>query len=281
VDRHITIRFYSVGKSLPQGPSLREVFEEIFAKDIPEREVRLATGLSARLERFELEGNDFTGEFTRIQSTNFLSEVHVDGTRSLSIGTPLGHGVAFRFRQVDHVFAVQYDTRVLSPGRMFAYLRAMRGDASFDYRPKVDESNWLRMQQNPLRKLAITIASPDHLGAIENAGAAVGDSIRLLGEAYSAPFVTIELGMGRRNGELSAATKEMASQVFALFANDQADVRKMKAVSETEAGERNDEINLIDEILSEKDELALPDNDPDRNYEVRRNFLRDKMHGHG
>lgn len=282
MENKITIRFYEVGKLRPNGPTLKSVLEKI--RDLGDQEVReanVSADCRVRLERLEVDGDDIAGEFTRAQTANLPSEVHAQGVRKLSVNGPLGHGIAFRFRTTDHTLAIQYDTRVLSPSRIFSYLLSMQRDAAFEVLPCMNHTAWRRMEQRPLKKLIISIASPSDLADIENAGAAASESFRLLGDAYQTPHIKIEMGMGHRKGALAEGAKDMARQVFDLFRSGDADLRGLRAVTETEPGVPNDEINLIDEILCVRDELDLPDNDPDRSYMIRRDWLKLKMQDHG
>ena len=139
---------------------------------------------------------------------------------------------------------------------------------------------WARMDQHPLRKLTIGIASPSDLANIENAGSSVADSFRRMGEAYEAPSITVELSMGHRKGSLGEFAKGAARQIHNLFQQDEVDLRKLGVTVETEEGAPNDEINLIEEILARKSELDFPDNDPERSYQLRRDWLIEQMPNH-
>ena len=281
MDKRVTVRFYDVERFNPNGPRLQSVLEEIINSRGPQaREMTLSGNVTIRLERLET-GNDYvTGEFTRVQNTNYPSEVHADGVDALPVDGRLGHGIAFRFRPSDSVLAVQYDPRIISPSRINSYILATQSDAAFLFRPRMNEDSWKRFAQHPVRKITIGIASPADLANIEDAGASVGEAIRNMGEAYEAPSITVELGMGRRNGSLSEATKDMMLQLFNMFRDDKLDLRKLRGVVETEDGIPNDEINLLDEVLSKKEEIELPDNDPDVSYKTRRDWLRTQLSSH-
>lgn len=272
------MRFYVVEKIHQNVPALPDVLEGIFGLgEAHARQATLMYGIIARLERLET-GPDFvTGEFTRLQNTNFPSEVHEDGVVPLSVDGPLGHGIVFRFRPSDSLLAIQYDPRILAPSRINAYLLEIRADATYIFRPRMNQDSWARMAQHPLRKLTLGVASPADLAEIEDAGASVADALRSMGEAYEAPSITVELGMGRRNGALGEATKEMARRFFEKFQQEEVDLRKLRGVVETEQGIPNDEINLLDEVLSKKEELDLPENDPEKSYQMRKSWLVGQM----
>lgn len=141
----------------------------------------------------------------------------------------------------------------------------------------MDVENWQKFQESPVRKLRIGIASPDHLGAIEQDGVSVAETFRRLGEAYSAPVITLELGMGNRKGSLGEATKGLAQAFWGLFQGGNADLRSLKASIKPNEDVPTEEINLIDEVLSDKAEAELPRNDPELNYEIRAGLLRQAL----
>jgi hypothetical protein len=279
-----TIRFYTVEKLNPaEGFTFKQSLEAIAA--IPShanRERQLTVGMTIRLERFEVDANEFTGEFTRVIQTGFPYDVRPNGVAPLNNGNrPLGDGIAFRFRPADHTLAIQYDTKIASPGRIVDYLMQMDGRGAFKITPKVDPENWRKFQDSPVRKLKVGIASPQHLEEIEDEGAPVYRAFQDLGEAYAAPEILIQMGMGHRKGALNEAVKGLAAQIFGMFTEGDADLRSLRGTVKIDGHERSEEINLIDEVISNKYEVDLPRNDPDRSYEVRRDFLKRKLREHG
>lgn len=276
----ITVRFYEVQKLQPQGPSLKTALETIAAKEHGKRQVQLGEGVVVRLERYSEDAGELEGEFTRVRREDFPYRVMSDGAKALDVEDPLGNGVAFRFRPHDHVLAIQYNALRVSPGRVADYLLQFDSRFAFDLTPKMNTMNWQKFNQFPVRKLKIAIASPQDLAAIENQAAAVRSAASDLGEAYGAPIVTIEMSMGHRKGALSTAVRTVANTFSGLFQGGEADVRTLKASVTSEEGEPAEEINLIDEVLSEKIEFPNPANDPDANYKVRREILKNALNSH-
>lgn len=115
---------------------------------------------------------------------------------------------------------------------------------------------------------------------LENEGVTGTQSIRALGNAYNAQSITVEIGMDGQKGALTEAVKAVVLQ-FNSFRTGETDLRALRATPRAEDGMREDEINLIDEILTVKDELELPDNDPVGSYRVRREWLKAQMRAHG
>lgn len=274
LDKNITIRFYRVERENQQTPLLRAALEGIAGIALSQRHHVVGSEFTVRLERLRVDGaTAIDGEFTRIQTTNFPSEVHDDGTHPLGVDAPLGHGMAFRFDVGASIIATQYDPRVISPGRMFDYIAGMWNGARYRLRPIVRNDMWDRFNRGPTRKVQIAMASPSNLGDLEGEAQAASEAARLLGDAYEAPMLNIELSMGRRRGALSEGVKNMVSSVLDAAALGTMDVRKLRATTYQGDGRPNDEIDLLEELLTVKDELALPDNNPNQSYEVRRAFL--------
>lgn len=281
MDKRITARFYDVYKMHPNVPNLKDVLQDIFDMgEAADRQATLRGNVTARLERLEITADYVAGEFTRVQNTNYPSEVHQDRVGALPVDGPLGHGIAFLFRLADSLLAIQYEPRILAPSRINSYVVDLRPNAVYDFQVRMSDDVWARMDQHPLRKLTIGIASPSDLANIENAGSSVADSFRLMGEAYEAPSITVELSMGHRKGSLGDIAKGAARQIHNLFQQDEVDLRKLGVTVETEEGMPNDEINLIEEILARKGELDFPNNDPERSYKLRRDWLIAQMPNH-
>lgn len=159
----------------------------------------------------------------------------------------------------------------------------MQSDARFAYsiKPKLDIQNWQKFNASPVRKLRIGIASPQNLGDIENAGATVKHSLQQLGEAYSAPVITIEIGMGNRKGSLGEIAKSAASAFAKLWEDGGADLRSLRGWVKEGKDIPSEELDLIDEVLSEKLEFPSPKNDPEKNYELRRDIVKNALQAHG
>lgn len=277
MDRSVTVRFYRVERPSRNTPRLLDVLQHIVALALPDRERTIRTDFDVRLEHMQPDGpNVVAGEFTRIQTTNFPSEVDGRGTHPLSVDNPLGHGIAFRFDHARSVLAIQYDVRVISPGRVFDYLKIMWPEASYRLRPLVRNDMWRRFNRGPVRKVEIAIASPSNLADIEGPDQAAFDAVRTLGGAYEAPILRVEMSMGRRNGALSDNVKTLARSLWEAASIGNVDIRAMNAVTEVVEGP-NDEINLLDELLSAQEVLPLPDRDPERSYAIRRQFLQHAM----
>jgi hypothetical protein len=266
--KSITVRFYEIGKLTQHGASLRQALQEIFGSGPPgDREVQLSEGFTCRLERLHTTAGFVSGEMLRVRTTDFPCEVLPQGTRRLGVDGPIGDGIAFRFRDADSRLAIQYDPRVVSPGRMFDYIAQWHGTPLFGFTPTMDDDAIARFRAQPLRKVKIKLATPRNLAAIEDAAAPAAIALRDLGEDYEAPIVTLELSMGHAKGHLAEGAKQM-TEGFLRMLGEGADVRSIVVTPDAGEGVDNEDINLLDQLLSDKDEIASPPNDPDAIYDV-------------
>ncbi len=268
MSKSFTTRFYLIGKKDKNGVAFKGALTSIFQKGNPgARHYQLAQGYICRLERLDLsEVGYISGSMTRLRHTDFPSEITDAGSVELNVSGPIGNSIVFRFREKDHTLAIQYDPRIISPGRFISYIEGFLSKEMFSMTPKLDAGALQRFRDSPLKKLQIKVASPTKLGNVDAPMQAVATSFSRLGQAYEAPIITLEMSMGHNKGALGQATKLMAEGFLTLIGmNDDVDVRTIKAMSEDIDG--NEPINLIDQVLSVKDDIVLKSNNPDDIYD--------------
>lgn len=277
----ISVRFYRVGKVSPHGPSLRTTLETIFGLGPPAaRERQLAGGFVCRLERLLPAPGYLAGEMMRIRETDLPCEVHPDGTRVLGVNVPLGDGVAFCYREADHTLAMQYDARVVSPGRFNSYMGQMHHPGQYTLEPVLDAEALARFHAQPLRKLKVKLARPQNLNALDDEMAAAGAAFQVLGDAYQAPVITLEMSMGHNKGQLAEGAKAMVAGFLAM-AGHNGDVRAISVTPDAGEGVQNEDINLLDSLLSEKGDVVPASDEPDAVYAATSAFVRMRLDGHG
>jgi hypothetical protein len=277
----ITVRFYQVGKMAQHGPSLRTVLQSIYDIGEPGLRQRQLSGIfTCRLERLTPTPGFLSGEMMRVRSSDWPCEVHPDGTRILGVGVPIGDGIAFCFRESDHMLAIQYDPKTLSPGRFNDYLGQVIPAGQFTFDPSIDPDALARFRAQPLRKVRVKLARPQNLGVLEDDMAAAGQAIRDLGEAYEAHVVTVEMSMGHARGQLSEGTKQMV-EGFLTMAGVNNDVRGIYVTPDAGEGETNEDINLLDTLLSIKGEVVPASEAPADVYAATSVFVRAQLDQHG
>ena len=279
MDKRVTFRFYKVTRQRRARMTFAEALTQIGnIRRRSDREAHLGTDFYARAEIISPERGAIVGEMTRIQRTNFPSEIDGDNRIPLRTQNPLGHGVVFRYLPASSDLGIQYDPRILSPGRFVQYVGAMLEDAFFDLEPIVRDDMWDKFRNAQVRKIDISIASPATLDRVDRGGAAPAvTSIRNMAEAYEAPKLRIEMSMGgRRNGALSESVKALVRYVRQQTIQDRVDVTKIKARIKS-GEERPEDVDLLDDILSVREELELHDRDPETNYNIKLTSLRGAM----
>lgn len=177
MDKRITFRFYKVVRERRARMAFGNALTEI--GNIPRRsgrEAHLGTDYYARAEIIAPERGAIVGEMTRIQKTNFPSEIDGDNRIPLQTRNPLGHGVVFRYLPGSGDLGIQYDPRVLSPGRFVQYVGEMLDDAFFELRPIIRNDMWDQFRQSIVRKISIAVASPQLITRVDRGGAAAAIS---------------------------------------------------------------------------------------------------------
>lgn len=276
----VTVRFYQIGKLTAHAPTLRVALSQIEALGQPgAREKQLAPGFKCRLERYVATAGYLTGEITRVRSDDFPSEVHPHGTTRLNVRVPIGEGIAFRYRERDHVLGIQYDPRIVSPGRFMDYINQLVPEAQFYAEPKADLTALAAFRARPLKKVRIKLARPQDLRDVEPPMQSAAKAFRSLGRDYAAPVVTLEMSVGHEDGSLSQDAKRMV-EGFIRRAGSRSDVKSVKIKPDNGPGEENREIDLLDALLSVRDTIESPSNKPDRNYDARRSIVERALRGH-
>ena len=277
----LSVRFYTVEKEHANGPTLREALELLNKiQKVSDRQVQVAAGMILRLERYETKGDELLGEFTRVKSTDFPSQVRDTGVYPLETEGSIGNGIAFRFRPRDSTLVMQYDRQIASQSKTFEYLKQQNHAAGFLMRTKLDEKAWQRFEKGQLRDFTVKIASPHNMPNIEHEGNSVSEAFRSFSKAYDAPIITIGFGMGHRKGGINSL-KEFARSIERLGESGDIDLRSLKAKVKADEDEPAEDINLMDQIFSDSIELDYPKNDPDENYSKRKETLEGLLKAHG
>lgn len=71
--------------------------------------------------------------------------------------------------------------------------------------------------------------------------------------------------MGQANGALKKAAHEFAKELLRKGDSGDIDLRSLKG----KGAEQAEEINLLEEVLTEKIQMDLPRNDPEASYKLR------------
>ena len=148
--------------------------------DKQKRQVQLAQDYTIRLEELEDDGADaVVGEFTRCQGTNFPAEIDGPNRKALT-AKGLGHSIVFRYNHKLGVLGIQYDPRVVSPGKVLEYLSFYNAAAIYKIEPRINAGAWKKFNSGQTRKLVMRIANPSDLKQVEGPGQAAAESMKAM-----------------------------------------------------------------------------------------------------
>lgn len=288
MDNSLTLKFFRVDKTYGHGISFEQALNGAFALGTPvQREKNINAGfpdpIIVRLEQLAANNdNDFiSGELIRKQIDNIPPEANDDGLVPIQLanGAGLGLSSAFRYHRPTRVLLIQANNQAVSAPRLNLYLNCVNQNAEFTFEPLARPDAWARFNQGLPRKLLLKIASPDHVADFQNEADTVGTGIANIGEALRGAYITIEVSMGRKRGNLLKGATERIIRAFSRADRDgQLDVKTLSASVSDEEG--TDVIDFLDEHLVVKDRLDLPDGDPAANYRLRADFLQNSFQQH-
>ena len=275
MEKNFTFRFYEVSRKDNTIPTMVDMLRDIDAiSDRGAREKLLSQDYTIRLENFEDDGPDaVVGELIRCQNTNLPAEITKAGRTELSADR-LGHSIVFRLNHKKGILGVQYDVRVVSPGRILDYIAQFNSSAIYSIAPVIDKNAWKKFNSGPTKKLAIRIANPSEMQLLSGSAQAASKGFRSMGEAYEAPSILVEISMGRRKGVLASAVTGLAD-ALSKMASSNAHLDKLTAV--TVVNDETETIDLIEERVVAKERLQIHDKNPDVNWQIKRNFLCSEM----
>lgn len=278
MEKTVTLRFYDVRRTSNDKPAFADVLRLIAAKPMADREARVGVeDILVRLEDFGEDGGEIHGQFIRGQSGNRPGQMLPAGTTNLPFREPLGHGVAFRYRPANGLLAIQFDSKILSVGRVLDYLYQHEVRAEYRLTARLREDAWERFAELPLRRLEVSVAGHPNAADLDDENEPVWRNVAEIKQAYGADTVNFQIGMGHRKGTLFDDAKGILREAFRRHENGEDDIRAIKGVLETGEGARNDEIDLLGTLLDVKEELHFDGDDFPRFYRLRRDLLADKI----
>ena len=269
MEKSFTFRFYDISREKETIPSMVDMFRFVAKiKDKSARERQLSTDYVVRLENLDDDGSDaVVGEIIRCQATNMPSEITAGSRKKLTVER-LGHSVVFRLNHKTGAFGIQYDSRIVSPGRILEYLSAFNPAAVYSMTPKINAKAWEKFNSGGTRKLSIRIAQPENMQDLSGNGKAAGEGIKAMAEAYDAPSIAVEISMGHHKGFLSGAVNGLAKQLLNMTGGR---LDKLSAV--TYIDDASEEIDLIEDRIVSRQTLNIDDRDPEINWKVKKAHL--------
>lgn len=161
MEKNFTFRFYELSKNSKATPDLLDVIRKIsLIPSAKGREKQLAQDFVVRLETLEDDSADaIVGELTRCQGTNLPSEIDGDKRKALTAKS-LGHGIVFRLNHKKGFLGIQYDQRILTPGRLLEYVASFNANAIYSIAPIIDKKKLGSLQRRPNPQTGDTDSKP-------------------------------------------------------------------------------------------------------------------------
>lgn len=288
MDSLVTLKFFRVSLANPHNIPFERALKEALnlgpSPSLRELDINAGIGekLIVRLERMTETDDVLFGEIIRKQISNIPPEAHDSGLSPIRLSNNGGIGLSavFRYHKPTKTLVLQSNIHAMTQSRLNYYLKSVNVNAEYVFDPIPTVSAWERFNSGVPRRVKMRIASPEKFAHLAGSGQAIAKGVADIGEALHAPYITIEVSMGRKRGGLFGdATRKFIESVLAIRESSPSTIEMLSA-SVAEDGSGADMINFLDEHLVVRDRLDLNDLDPDRNYEVRRDFAKAKFDDH-
>ena len=280
MDRAITLKFLRVTKAYDHCLEFEDSLSTAFRLGAPhQREKNINKGfidpIIIRLERLATQQDFVFGEVIRKQVDNIPPEAQDDGLVPivLSDNGGLALSTAFRYHIPTRVLLIQANNQAVSHNRLNMYLKCVSERCEYGFDPIPKESAWEKFNRGKPRRLLLRVAAPTHIGILNDEARSVAAGIADIGEALHAPYITVDISMGNRKGELDRGVVTRIINEFKRLAagGDGAAIETLSA--SVSADEGPDFIDFLDEQMVVRDRLDFPNNSPDGHYTLRRNYL--------
>lgn len=273
MDAYIRARFYHVDELPDVRMDFPDLLMDEVRKNYIDRERDLGRGIHFRLERCTRAGDFLEGEFCRIQRENVPPQANNDGLLPVTLvdGAGIGHVAAFRYHIPTRVLLLQSNRQCGGHSRITRYTYDISVKCNFLMQPIMNEDGWERIKGKQFKSFRVKFSAPRNLPHFDDDNLSAADNARLLAEIYNGPEVEIFISVGRKKNERLDLREVL--KLLRRVKSGEAPVSKLEATATD--GEEIDTVDLVGEDLSLEGHLILPENNPDANYNVRRQFLFD------
>ena len=275
MDTNVSVRFYRISKPEDGRPDFHELLLKAVDGTTPgAREAAIGSEVTIRLESCTQFNGRIEGDFCRVQKLNIPPQAGTDGLLPVTLedGHGLGHLAAFNYDPATRVLALQTNRQSASTNRIGLYLAARNAADIFVFQPVLTKDAMDRFKDKKPRSFTVTFAGVQNLEALDDDALAAARGAKMIAEAYDGVRVTVKVSVGRSKKKF--LSKDALLKSLGLL-SDADGVKKLSA-SVSDNGD-NEEINFLKEHLQDSTEVTLSSDDPDKNYEQRRNILRKSM----
>lgn len=276
MDSKLTVRFYRVTEPAPGVSDFGDILLEVPNLGTPaDRERNIGQDVVIRLEQSAARAQTVEGDLCRVQRTNIPPQAGADGLIPIQLneGHGIGHMAAFLYHRPTRTLALQSNTQSVTPNRLSVYLASIDVSQQFQLSPVLTDDALERFRAGSPRKLTVKFAGIDRLDILDDPNIPVAHGARMISDAYAGIDVEITVSVGRTRDN-SLAQGPLARTVNRLMGSPGI----VKLVTKLEGDDQP--LDLLHEQLKDSTELDLPEAQPQRHYEVRRDFLRNAFNRH-
>jgi hypothetical protein len=280
MDALVAARFYRL---LPEKGLLPDFADTLLTQmDSPVqlRERDLGTGLMFRVENCTADGEFIDGQFCRKQMDNIPPQAGPLGLAPIRLDRDqgLGHLCAFRFHRPTSIMLLQTNMLSATPNRVTAYVRILlNGAGTYFFEPVLRQDALDRFKDRKLRGFTVSFASPTNLEALDDQGLASARGAKLLVEAFNGLELSITVKAGREKKKKRFLNFETTKREINALLNSGADIDKLEVQADPTHDDDSRNIDFLEEHLKCRAELELSDVSPEKNYGIRRDFLKSEF----
>lgn len=280
MDSLVKARFYQTETVNRNDPTLFDCFHELWNHQRRDEYETIYGGARVRIENFEndaaIVGQGFVdGEFVRQQTEN-LPPVAEQGAPLQGNNSPLGHRCAFRYHSELNILLLEGRREAVTPMRMDALIKArLAPHRGFFLSPVLSQSAIQNLRNGTPRRITMRVARPSDMDVVENENLGIEENLARLQNHFGGPNIEISCGWprGNRNGLLSM---KAINRTIRWATGNRGHVETLKV----KISEEDEPIDVFSEQLKGSATLDLDNEDVERNYAVRRQFLRNTFDDH-
>jgi hypothetical protein len=261
-------------------PDLADTLLSQMQHPVQNRERDLGSGVTLRVEYCVTDGEYIDGQFCRKQMDNIPPQAGPLGLApiKLDLDQGLGHLCAFRFHRPTSILLLQTNIVSATPNRVTLYLRTLlNGAGTYFFEPILRQDALDRFKDRKLRGFTVTFASPSNLEALDDQGLASAKGARLLAEAFNGLELSITVKAGREKRKKLFLNFDHTKREIDALLNSGADIEKLEVQADPTTDDDSRNIDFLEEHLKCRAELELSDVNVEKNYDIRRAFLKSEF----
>jgi hypothetical protein len=279
LEKAVSVRFFRITRSAQQDMPFFARLGQILDKPDSER-VRQIAGIPYWIDKTTRNDSVIAGRLCRVQSNNLPPQASEDG-KLLPLGVKaIGPNTIWQFHGDLAVLAIETTRNGVSLSKFLAYIRSMCNCKGYAYFPVLDDAALETARNGRIRELAIKVATPRNLHTVAADEQRIRQGmVELMGNQI-ATQMEIRYSVKARDPDIQAGWfTRTVNWLRQEKAADRGTISKLQARIVNEYG-HSDIPDLLDAQLGTRCELDLPDDDPDRDANIRLNNIAEAFTTH-